>query len=44
MKLKEIAIGYIDIPLVTPLNTALRTANREKDLSEKVKAEDGREG
>ena len=32
MKLKEIAIGYIDIPLVTPFKTALRTVNSVNDL------------
>lgn len=36
MKLKEIAIGYIDIPLVTPFKTALRTVNSVNDLIVKV--------
>ena len=40
MKLKEIAIGYIDIPLVTPFKTALRTVNSVNDLIVKVTAED----
>ena len=44
MKLKEIAIGYIDIPLVTPFKTALRTVNSVNDLIVKVTAEDGTEG
>ena len=44
MKLKAIAIGYIDIPLVTPFKTALRTVNSVNDLIVKVTAEDGTEG
>ena len=44
MKLKEIAIGYIEIPLVTPFKTALRTVNSVNDLIVKVTAEDGTEG
>ena len=44
MKLKEIAIGYIEIPLVTPFKTALRTVNSVNDLIVKVTAEDGIEG
>lgn len=30
MKLKEIAIGYIDIPLVTPFKTALLYRKQRK--------------
>ena len=44
MKLKEIAIGCIEIPLVTPFKTALRTVNSVNDLIVKVTAEDGTEG
>lgn len=44
MKLTEIAIGYIEIPLVTPFKTALRTVNSVNDLIVKVTAEDGTEG
>lgn len=44
MKLKEISIGYIEIPLVTPFKTALRTVNSVNDLIVKVTAEDGTEG
>ena len=44
MRLKEIAIGYIEIPLVTPFKTALRTVNSVNDLIVKVTAEDGTEG
>lgn len=44
MKLKEIAIGYIEIPLVTPFKTALRTVNSVNDLIVKVTAEDETEG
>ena len=44
MKLKKIAIGYIEIPLVTPFKTALRTVNSVNDLIVKVTAEDGTEG
>lgn len=42
--MKEIAIGYIEIPLVTPFKTALRTVNSVNDLIVKVTAEDGTEG
>lgn len=41
MKLKELAVGYIEIPLVTPFKTALRTVNSVNDLIVKVTAEDG---
>lgn len=41
MKLKEIAIGYIEIPLVTPFKTALRTVNSVNDLIVKVTARMG---
>ena len=44
MKLKELAVGYIEIPLVTPFKTALRTVNSVNDLIVKVTAEDGTEG
>lgn len=44
MKLQEIAIGYIEIPLVTPFKTALRTVDSVCDLIVRVRAEDGSEG
>lgn len=44
MKIKEIAIGYISIPLVTPFKTALRTVDSVNDLIVRVTAEDGTEG
>lgn len=44
MKLKKLAVGYIEIPLVTPFKTALRTVNSVNDLIVKVTAEDGTEG
>ena len=44
MKIKEIAVGYISIPLVTPFKTALRTVDSVCDLIVKVTAEDGTAG
>lgn len=44
MKIKEISIGYIQIPLVTPFKTALRTVDSVNDLIVKITAEDGSEG
>lgn len=44
MKIKEIALGYIKIPLVTPFKTALRTVDCVNDLLVRVTAEDGTEG
>lgn len=44
MKIKEIALGYISIPLVTPFKTALRTVDSVNDLIVRVTAEDGTEG
>ena len=41
MKITKIEIGYIDIPLVTPFKTALRTVSTVNDLLVKVTAEDG---
>lgn len=44
MKIKEISVGYINIPLVTPFKTALRTVSSVNDLIVKVTAEDGTQG
>lgn len=44
MKIKNIALGYIQIPLVTPFKTALRTVDSIHDLIVKVEAEDGTYG
>ncbi len=44
MRIKEIALGYISIPLVTPFKTALRTVDSVNDLIVRVTAEDGTEG
>ncbi len=44
MKIQEIAIGYIDIPLRTPFVTALRRVESVRDLLVRVTADDGTEG
>ena len=44
MRIKEIALGYITIPLVTPFKTALRTVDSVNDLIVKITAEDGTSG
>ena len=44
MKICKIELGYIDIPLVTPFKTALRTVSSVNDLIVKVTAEDGTVG
>lgn len=44
MKIQEIAIGYISIPLVTPFKTALRTVDSVNDLIVRITAEDGTQG
>ena len=36
MKIQEIAIGYISIPLVTPFKTALRTVDSVNDMIVKI--------
>ena len=41
MKISKIEIGYIDIPLITPFKTALRTVSSVNDLLVKITAEDG---
>ena len=41
MKIKEIAIGSVSIPLHTPFKTALRTVDSVNDLIIRVTAEDG---
>ena len=44
MKIKEIAIGYVSIPLVTPFKTALRTVDAIHDLVARVELEGGEVG
>lgn len=44
MKIREIASGYIQIPLVTPFKTALRTVDSVNDLIVRITAEDGTVG
>jgi len=44
MKIQEIAIGTIRIPLVTPFRTALRTVDSINDLIVKITADDGSVG
>ncbi|MCD8023471.1 MAG: dipeptide epimerase [Lachnospiraceae bacterium] len=44
MKIQEIAFGYVNIPLVTPFRTALRTVDSVKDLIVRITAEDGSTG
>lgn len=44
MKISHISIGYIQIPLVTPFKTALRTVDSVNDLIVKIEAEDGSVG
>ena len=44
MRIQEIAIGYVNIPLVTPFKTALRTVDSVNDLIVKITADDGTEG
>lgn len=44
MKIQEIAIGTIRIPLVTPFRTALRTVDSISDLIVKITADDGSVG
>lgn len=44
MKIKEIAVGYISIPLVTPFKTALRTVDSVNDLIVRITGEDGTAG
>ncbi len=44
MKIEKISLGYINIPLVTPFKTALRTVNSVNDLIVKIETEDGTVG
>lgn len=44
MKIAEIALGYIQIPLVTPFKTALRTVDSISDLIVRITADDGTVG
>lgn len=44
MKIQEIAIGYVNIPLVTPFRTALRSVDSVNDLIVRITAEDGSVG
>ena len=44
MKITDIAIGTISIPLITPFKTALRTVNRIEDLIVRVTLDSGETG
>ena len=44
MKIKSISIAYIQIPLVTPFRTALRSVDSVNDLLVRVESEDGTAG
>ena len=44
MKIKQIELGYVDIPLITPFKTALRTVSTVNDLILRITADDGTAG
>ena len=44
MRIREAALGYIEIPLVTPFKTALRTVDRIRDLIVRVTLDSGETG
>ncbi|MBQ1310371.1 MAG: dipeptide epimerase, partial [Blautia sp.] len=44
MKIQKISLGYIEIPLVTPFKTALRTVESIHDLIVRVETENGEAG
>jgi len=44
MKITDVSIGYIGIPLITPFKTALRTVDRIHDLIVRVTLDDGAVG
>ncbi len=44
MRITEVAVGYIGIPLVTPFKTALRTVDNIQDLIVRVTLESGEVG
>ena len=44
MKITEIALGTIEIPLITPFKTALRTVDRIRDLVVRVTLDSGETG
>ena len=44
MKIKKIELGEIQIPLVTPFKTALRTVSEINDIVVRITAEDGKVG
>lgn len=44
MKIAKIEVGEVNIPLVTPFKTALRTVDSVNDLVVKITAEDGQVG
>ncbi len=44
MKIRNISIGYISIPLVTPFKTALRTVDSVNDLLVCIEADNGETG
>ncbi len=44
MKIAKIELGEVQIPLVTPFKTALRTVDSVNDIVVRITADDGREG
>ncbi len=44
MRIKKIELGEVQIPLVTPFKTALRTVDSVNDIVVRITADDGREG
>ena len=44
MRIAKIETAEVDIPLVTPFKTALRTVNSGNDIVVRVTADDGRTG
>ena len=44
MRIAKIETAEVDIPLVTPFKTALRTVNSVNDIVVRVTADDGRTG
>ena len=44
MKISRIEVGEVNIPLVTPFKTALRTVDSVNDLVVRITADDGRLG
>lgn len=44
MKIQKVELGEVQIPLVTPFKTALRTVDAVNDIVVRITADDGREG